>query len=233
MIGRRLLAEGLGAAFLLATIVGSGITAERLAGGNEALALLGNTLPTGAMLAVLITIFAPVSGAHLNPVMTVALALRGEFAWSEVAPYIGCQVIGALVGVAAAHAMFGTALFDPSTIIRSGTGQWLGEGMATFGLVLTVLACVSQRSVATPWLVGLYITAAYWVTSSTSFANPAGTIGRALSDTFAGIAPASVPGFLAAQVVGMLLAVLIARQLWGSTRAFEYRLAPNGERHAE
>jgi glycerol uptake facilitator-like aquaporin len=207
--------------------------AERLAGGNEALALLGNTVPTGAMLAVLITIFAPVSGAHFNPLVTTAFALRGEFDWRLVAPYLASQVIGGVMGVAVAHAMFSAALFEPSSTIRSGFGQWLGEGVATFGLVLTVLARVSQRSTATPWLVGLYITAAYWFTSSTSFANPAVTIARALSNSFAGIAPPSVPAFIAAQVIGMLLGLVVARQFWGGIQEPKGRPALQGERHAE
>ena len=165
--------------------------------------------------------------------MTVAFALRGEFPWRSVAPYIASQTVGALVGVAVAHTMFELPAFEASTTVRGGASQWLGEVVATFGLILTILACVSQRSAATPWLVGLYITAAYWFTSSTSFANPAVTIARALSDTFSGIAPAGVPAFIAAQAVGMLLALAIARQLWSGAGLAEPTLVLHGERHAE
>jgi glycerol uptake facilitator-like aquaporin len=187
--------------------------AERLSGGNEALALLGNTLPTGAILAVLITILAPASGAHLNPAVTLAFAIRREFPWRMTGPYILVQISGAVVGVVVAHGMFETSLAF-SASVRNGPGQWLAEAVATFGLVLTVLGCAARSPSATAYAVGLYITAAYWFTSSTSFANPAVTIARTFSDTFAGIAPADVPMFVAAQIVGMLFAVLTAHQLW-------------------
>ena len=211
---RRLCAEVLGTAFLLATVIGSGVMAERLSGGNVALALLGNTLPTGAILVVLILIFGPVSGAHFNPAVTIAVALRGGFSWSEVAAYILAQVAGAIAGVFAAHAMFDLPILQIATHARVGLSQGFAEVVATFGLVLTIFGCVSRAPAAVPYAVGLYITAAYWFTASTSFANPAVTLARALSDTFAGIAPAGVPAFILAQLIGALLAVAAARQLW-------------------
>jgi len=192
---RRLFAEWLGTAFLLATVVGSGIMAEKLAGGNGAIALLCNTLPTGAILVVLILVFGPLSGAHLNPAVTAAFALRGTLTWPMAATYIAAQVFGAIVGAWLAHLMFELPLWQLSTTARTGTGQWLAEGVATFGLVLTIFGCVSQRPDTVPYAVGLYITAAYWFTASTSFANPAVTVARSLSDTFAGIAHGGVgPG---------------------------------------
>ncbi|MCC7347719.1 MAG: aquaporin family protein [Variibacter sp.] len=211
---RRLAAEGLGAAFLLATVVGSGIMAERLAGGSKALALLGNTLPTGAILVVLILIFGPVSGAHFNPAVSVASLLRREMPAGEAAAYVGAQCVGAFVGVWAAHGMFDLALLQVSTTPRTGPAQWFAEAVATFGLLLTIFGSVSQAPAATPYAVGLYITAAYWFTASTSFANPAVTLARSLTDTFAGIAPASVLAFVCAQTAGMLLAVALAPWLW-------------------
>ncbi len=211
---RALAAEGLGTAFLLATVVGSGIMAERLAGGNGALALLGNTIPTGAILVVLILVFGPLSGAHFNPAVSLAFALRGQFPWNAVAPYIAVQIAGAILGAWAAHLMFDLPILQLSTKLRSGTGQWFAEAIATFGLVLTIFGCVARTPAATPYAVGLYITAAYWFTASTSFANPAVTIARALSDTFAGIAPASAPAFIAAQLAGALAAVSVAGWLW-------------------
>jgi len=213
-LSRRLCAESLGTAFLLATVIGSGVMGERLAGGNAALALLGNTLPTGAILVVLILIFGPVSGAHFNPAVTLAAALRGGFAWSEVAAYIAAQVAGAIVGVLAAHAMFDLPILQVSTHARAGLAQGFAEVVTTFGLLLTIFGCVARSPAAVPYAVGLYITAAYWFTASTSFANPAVTVARALSDTFAGIAPAGVPAFILAQLIGALLAVAAARQLW-------------------
>jgi glycerol uptake facilitator-like aquaporin len=216
---RRLFAEALGAALLLATVIGSGIMGERLAGGNVALALLGNTLPTGAILVVLILIFGPVSGAHFNPAVTVAVALRRAFAWREVAPYIAAQVAGALVGALAAHAMFDLPLLQISQHVRSGPGQWLAEAVATFGLLIAIFGCVARAPQAVAYAVGLYITAAYWFTASTSFANPAVTIARAFSDTFAGIAPAGVPGFIVAQGIGMIAALAAARVLWPGEKA--------------
>jgi glycerol uptake facilitator-like aquaporin len=211
---RALAAEGLGTAFLLATVVGSGIMAERLSGGNGALALLGNTIPTGAILVVLILVFGPLSGAHFNPAVSLAFAVRGKFPWNAVAPYIAVQIAGAVLGAWAAHLMFDLPILQLSTKVRSGTGQWFAEAVATFGLVLTIFGCVARTPAATPYAVGLYITAAYWFTASTSFANPAVTIARALSDTFAGIAPGSAPAFIAAQFAGALAAVSVARWLW-------------------
>lgn len=213
-LSRRLFAEALGTALLLATVVGSGIMAEKLSGGNVAIALLGNTLPTGAILVVLILIFAPLSGAHFNPAVSLAFALRGEFDWRDLAPYIAVQIAGGIAGVFAAHAMFDLPILQFSAHVRSGPPQWFAESIATFGLLLTILGCVAKAPQAVPVAVGLYITAAYWFTASTSFANPAVTIARALSDTFAGIAPAGVVAFIAAQVVGMLAALAAGRLLW-------------------
>jgi glycerol uptake facilitator-like aquaporin len=211
---RELTAEAVGTAFLLAAVVGSGIMAEKLSGGNQALALLCNTLPTGAILAVLILIFAPISGAHFNPAVSLAFALRGQLPWGSAAAYIGAQVLGGVIGVWLAHLMFELPLWQLSVTARAGPGQWLAEGIATFGLLLTIFGCAAQRPDAVPYAVGLYITAAYWFTASTSFANPAVTIARSLSDTFAGIAPAGVAAFIAAQLVGMLAAVLLSRWIW-------------------
>jgi glycerol uptake facilitator-like aquaporin len=211
---QRAFCEWLGTAFLLAAVVGSGIMAERLAGGNGAIALLCNTLPTGAMLVVLILVFGPLSGAHLNPAVSIGFALRGELAWPAAAIYVAAQVFGAAIGVWAAHLMFELPVWQFSVTARTGSGQWLAEAVATFGLLLTVLGCVSQRSDAVPYAVGLYITAAYWFTASTSFANPAVTIARSLSDTFAGIAPTGVPAFIVAQLAGMLAAIALSRWLW-------------------
>lgn len=213
-LSRRLFAEALGSAFLLAAVVGSGIMAEKLSGGNVAIALLGNTLPTGAILVVLILIFGPLSGAHFNPAVSLAFALRGEFARRTLAPYIAAQIVGGVLGVFAAHAMFELPILQFSAHVRSGPAQWFAEAVATFGLLLTIFGCVTKAPQAVPYAVGLYITAAYWFTASTSFANPAVTIARGLSDTFAGIAPAGVPAFIAAQLVGMLAAVAAGRLLW-------------------
>jgi glycerol uptake facilitator-like aquaporin len=213
---QRALAEALGTAFLLATVVGSGIMAERLAGGNVALALLCNSIATGAILAVLILMFASVSGAHFNPAVSLAFALRDELPWPTSAVYIGCQIGGGVLGVWAAHLMFDLPVLQFSVKLRTGLGQWFAEGVATFGLVLTILGCVARAPAAVPYAVGLYITAAYWFTASTSFANPAVTLARSLSDTFAGIAPGGVAAFIAAQLAGMAAAVLIARVIWQS-----------------
>ena len=213
---RAIAAEWLGTAFLLAAVVGSGIMAERLAGGNVAIALLGNTIPTGAILVVLILIFGPVSGAHFNPAVTLAFAFRGELPWVRAGLYIAAQIVGAIAGVWAAHAMFELPLWQMSTTQRFGGGQWLAEAVATFGLLLTIFGCVARNPGAVPYAVGLYITSAYWFTASTSFANPAVTIARSLSDTFAGIAPAGAPGFILAQLAGMLAGVTLARWLWSS-----------------
>lgn len=213
-MAQRLCAEALGTAFLLAAVIGSGVMAQKLSGGNQALALLGNTLPTGAMLAVLILIFGPVSGAHFNPAVSVGFALRRDLSWPDAAAYIAVQVVGGLVGVWAAHVMFDLSVWQISTTTRTGFGQWAAEFVAAFGLVLTIFGCVARAPGAVAYAVGLYITAAYWFTSSTSFANPAVTLARSLSDTFAGIAPADVLPFVVAQLIGALTAVALARWLW-------------------
>lgn len=207
---RALQAEALGSLLLFATVIGSGIMAERLAAGNVAIALLGNTLATGAILYVLITMFGPVSGAHFNPAVTLVMRLRGRLTTRLALGYAAAQVIGGIIGVWLAHAMFDVPVFELSTKVRGGTGQLIGEAVATFGLLLTILGTSQMRPAAVPASVGLYITAAYWFTSSTSFANPAITIARSLSDSFAGIAPASVPAFIAAQIAGALAAHLVA-----------------------
>jgi glycerol uptake facilitator-like aquaporin len=213
-LAQRLFSEWLGTAFLLAAVVGSGIMAAKLAGGNIAVALLCNTLATGAILVVLIAVFGPVSGAHFNPAVSLAFALRAGLPWQEAALYIAAQVVGGIVGVWAAHLMFELPLWQFSMTSRTGFGQWLAEAVATFGLVLTIFGCVARAPSAVPFAVGLYITSAYWFTASTSFANPAVTIARSLSDTFAGIAPAGVLAFIVAQLVGMLVAVAVAAWLW-------------------
>jgi glycerol uptake facilitator-like aquaporin len=205
---RKLIAEWLGTFSLLATVVGSGIMAERLADGNNAIALLGNTIPTGAILVVLITVFGPISGAHFNPAVTLSFLLRREIEPRAAALFIAAQVFGGIVGVFAAQIMFDLPLIDPSATVRSGVGQWTGEFVATFGLVGTILACLKARPDAVPMAVGLYITAAYWFTSSTSFANPAVTIARGFSDTFAGIAPSNVAAFVGVQIVAAVLSTL-------------------------
>jgi glycerol uptake facilitator-like aquaporin len=212
-LSRRLFAEALGTGFLLATVVGSGIMGETLSGGNVALALLGNTLATGAILVVLILIFGPVSGAHFNPAVSIAFAWRGELKRNELALYIVAQIIGGVLGVFAAHAMFALPILQFSMHVRSGPPQWLAETVATLGLLLTIFGCGARAPQAVSFAVGLYITAAYWFTASTSFANPAVTIARALSDTFAGIRAADVPEFVAAQVVGAAAATATARWL--------------------
>ena len=210
---RRLGAEALGTALLLAVVVGSGIMGERLAGGNGAIALLGNTLATGAGLVVLITVFAPISGAHFNPVVTLVFALRGEIGRGAAIAYAAAQTLGAILGVWVAHLMFAEPVFQVSAKLRDGPAQAFAEAVASFGLLLTILGSLRARAEATPMMVGLYITAAYWFTASTSFANPAVTIARSLSDTFAGIAPASVLAFIAAQVIGALAAAWLLRWL--------------------
>lgn len=207
---RALLAEVLGSLLLFATVIGSGVMAERLAGGNVAIALLGNTLATGAILFVLITIFGPVSGAHLNPAVTMVMRLRGHLTTRMAIAYVVAQLAGGILGVWLAHAMFDVPIIELSTKARGGVGQLIGEGVATFGLLLTILGTTQVRPMAVAASVALYITAAYWFTSSTSFANPAITVARSLSDTFAGIAPACVPAFIAAQIVGALAAYLVA-----------------------
>ena len=206
---RRLAAEALGTGILVATVVGSGIMADRLT-GDVALALLGNTLPTGAILVVLIAILGPLSGAHFNPAVTLVFALRREMNASEAFAYTAAQVAGGIAGTLLAHAMFELPIWQASSTVRSGGAQWLAEGVAAFGLVFTILAGLRFRSDAIPWLVGLYITAAYWFTASTSFANPAVAIARAFSDTFAGIRPIDVPGFVLAELLGAVLALALA-----------------------
>jgi glycerol uptake facilitator-like aquaporin len=213
-LAQRTAAECLGTAFLLAAVVGSGIMAAKLAGGNGALALLCNTIPTGAILTVLILALGPISGAHFNPAVTVAMALRGELAARSTAIYIAAQVIGGIVGVWAAHLMFELPVWQVAVTARTGAGQWFAEAIATFGLVLTIVGCSVGTPSAVAYAVGLYITAAYWFTASTSFANPAVTIARSLSDTFAGIAPAGIIPFIAAQFVGMFAAVVLGHWLW-------------------
>jgi len=213
-LARRLLAESLGTGFLLATVVGSGVMGANLAGGNVALALLGDTLPTGAMLVVLILIFGPVSGAHMNPAVSLAFALRRELSWRDLIFYVGAQLGGAIAGVWVAHLMFALPLWQISTHVRSGPSLWMSESVATFGLMLTIFGCAARAPEAAPYAVGLYITAAYWFTASTSFANPAVTIARALSDTFAGIAPSSVAAFILAQLTGTVAALALGPWLW-------------------
>ena len=214
LLPRRLLAEALGTAILVATVVGSGIMAQRLAGGNQAVALLGNTIPTGAILVVIITIFGPISGAHFNPAVSLVFAARGEFPWREVIPYIIVQCAGGVGGTVVAHLMFDLPPLMIGTTARSGPSQWLAEMVATFALVLTILGGLRYAAQAIPWLVGLVITAAYWFTSSTSFANPAVTLARGFTTTFAGIAINHVPAFIAAQIVGAFIALLLSAVLF-------------------
>jgi len=208
-LSRRLAAEALGSGLLLAVVVGSGIMGQRLAGGNVALALLGNTLATGAALVVLVTVFGPVSGAHFNPAVTLVAALRRDLPWRAALAYSPAQLAGAILGVWCAHAMFGEAIWQVSTKPRLGVAQAFAEFIATFGLLATILGTVRFRPDFTAVAVGLYITAAYWFTASTSFANPAVTIARSLSDTFAGIAPSGVPAFILAQTAGALVAAAV------------------------
>jgi len=215
-LSQRLGAEILGTAFLVAAVVGSGIMAAKLAGGNAALALLCNTLPTGAILVVLILALGPVSGAHFNPVVTLAFLFRGR---QEAALYAACQIAGGILGVLAVHAMFDLPLWQVSQTVRTGPAQWLAEAVATFGLVLTIFCCLRAARDAIAYAVGLYITSAYWFTASTSFANPAVTIARSLSDTFAGIAPAAVAAFIAAQIAGGIMGLFVAGMLFRSHAA--------------
>ncbi len=212
-LARRALAEALGTAFLLAVVIGSGIMGEKLAGGNVAIALLANTLATGAGLVALILTFGPISGAHFNPAVTLADASQGGLRWREVPVYVVSQVFGAFGGVAVAHVMFQKPVFFASTHDRAGPAQMVSELVATFGLLSVIWGCARRRSAAVPFAVGAYITAAYWFTSSTSFANPAVTLARAASDTFAGIRPADVPGFIVAQLLGAAAATATFRWL--------------------
>jgi glycerol uptake facilitator-like aquaporin len=206
---RRLAAEALGTAVLVATVVGSGIMADRLS-DDAAVSLIGNTLPTGAILVVLIATLGPISGAHFNPAVTLVFALRREIEANATLAYMAAQLIGGVAGTFLAHAMFELPILQLSTTVRTGAGQWIAEAVASFGLVFTILAGLRFRADAIPWLVGLYITAAYWFTASTSFANPAVAIARALSDTFSGIRLADLPGFVTAELLGALLAMAFA-----------------------
>ncbi|ESX61962.1 aquaporin family protein [Mesorhizobium sp. M0923] len=208
-LSRRLVAEALGTALLVATVVGSGIMADRLS-NDVAVSLLGNTLPTGAILVVLIAIFGPISGAHFNPAVTLVFALRREIETNAALAYVAAQIAGGIAGTFLAHAMFELPILEVSATVRTGGGQWIAELVAAFGLVFTILAGLRSRPDSIPWLVGLYITAAYWFTASTSFANPAVAIARAFSNTFAGIRPADLPGFIAAELLGALLAMGLA-----------------------
>ncbi|HYA64279.1 MAG TPA: MIP/aquaporin family protein [Candidatus Sulfotelmatobacter sp.] len=222
----RIAAEFLGSTFLLAAVVGSGIMGERLAGGNVALALLANSVATGAALVALILVFGSISGAHFNPLVTLVEAIQGRTAWRDVAAYMAAQIAGAFGGVAAAHLMFNLPIFFASRHARNGFGLWCGEFVATLGLLLVIWGCSRARSSATPFAVGAYIAAAYWFTSSTSFANPAVTVARAASDTFAGIRPADVPGFIGAQLAGTLVATILFHWLAPT------RVDPKGERNS-
>ena len=213
-LAKRLSAEALGSFFLFMTVIGSGIMAERLAGGNVAIALLGNTMATGAMLFVLIAMLGPISGAHFNPAVTLVMAARRALATRDVMPYIVVQLLGGLLGAWTAHLMFDLPILQFSLKVRTGIGQWTGEFVATFGLILTILGTLKHRPNAVPATVALYITAAYWFTSSTSFANPAITIVRSLSNSFAGIAPPDVPMFILAQLLGAAAAALVGAQLF-------------------
>jgi len=210
---RRVTAEALGTMLLLAMVVGSGIMGDRLAAGNTAVALLANTLATGTGLAVLILIFGPISGAHFNPAVTLSLAWERSLPWREVPAYVAAQIAGGFAGVAAADFMFDLPLFFASTHIRTGASQWFSEFVATFGLMAIILGCVRQRPAAVPWAVGAYITAAYWFTASTSFANPAVTLARSATNTFAGIRPDDAPAFIAAQLLGAIAATVLFRWL--------------------
>jgi glycerol uptake facilitator-like aquaporin len=213
-LSRRLAAEGIGSFFLFATVIGSGIMAEHLSAGNDGVALLGNTLATAAMLFVLITMLGPISGAHMNPAVTLVAAFRGELAWTDATFYALAQLACGIMGAFAAHAMFDLPMLQLSVKARTGLGQWLGETIATFGLVLTIIGTVRHRPTWVPATVALYITAAYWFTSSTSFANPAITIARSLSNSFSGIAPDSVPSFVAAQLLGAIVGAVVGRPMF-------------------
>ena len=215
-LSRRLVAEALGTAVLVATVVGSGIMAETLT-KDVALALLGNTIPTGAILVVLITILGPISGAHFNPAVTLVFWLRRELSPREAAGYVGAQLVGGVIGTMLAHAMFALPLLDASLKVRTGGAQWLAEAIAAFGLVVTILAGIRFARASVPWLVGLYITAAYWFTSSTSFANPAVAVARSMTNTFSGIRPVDLPGFIAAELAGAVVALILMSWLLRET----------------
>ena len=217
-LSRRLTAEAIGAFFLFAAVIGSGVMAEALAGGNVAVALLGNTMATGAMLFVLVTMLGPISGAHFNPAVTLVMAARRALPWRDVAPYLAAQLGGGILGAWAAHLMFDLPILQASAKARVGIGQWSGEAIATFGLILTIIGTVRHRPAWVPVSVALYISSAYWFTSSTSFANPAITIVRSLSDSFAGIAPRDVPLFVVAQLIGALAGMIVGGRLFGDDR---------------
>ncbi|MQW87018.1 aquaporin [Sinorhizobium saheli] len=224
---RRLAAEALGTALLVATVVGSGIMSDRLS-EDVAVSLLGNTIPAGAILVVLISILGPISGAHFNPAVTMVFAARREIEPSEAVLYVLTQIAGGTAGTLIAHAMFDLQLFQVSETVRTGTGQWIAEAVATFGLVLTILTGLRFRADAIPWLVGLYITAAYWFTASTSFANPAVAIARALSNTFSGIRPTDVPGFIVAEVLGALVAAAVVGWMFAERSAANFPITVKG-----
>lgn len=223
-LSRRLAAEALGSLLLAAAVIGSGVMAERLAGGNAAIALLTNTGATVAVLATLIALLAPVSGAHFNPAVSLIEALRGSLPWRDAGVYAVVQVLGCCLGAVLAHAMFDLPWLQSSTHVRSGAGQWLAEAVATFGLILVVLG--HRRPQGAAWMIAAWIGAAYWFTASTSFANPALTIARSLSDTFSGIRPADVPAFMLAQIAGAIAALLVARRLFAAVRPSESADAP-------
>jgi glycerol uptake facilitator-like aquaporin len=223
-LSRRFAAEFLGTGLLVAAVVGSGIMAASLT-QDGALALLANTLPTGAILIVLITILGPISGAHLNPAVSLVFALRRELPFGALGLYVGAQIVGAVMGTLIAHAMFALPLIELSQKVRTGPAQWLAEGVATFGLVAVILGGIRTQRGAVPWLVGLYITAAYWFTASTSFANPAVTIARSLTDSFSGIRPVDTPAFIAAQLSGALIALLLAGWLWADSTRKKHSLS--------
>ena len=219
---RRLFAEALGTAFLLAGVVGSGIMGETLAAGDVAVALLANSVATGAILVVLILVFGPISGAHFNPAVTLAFTLSGRLSRGEAGPYVAAQVVGGLIGVSVANLMFGEPLIAAATTVRTGAPLWLGEFVATIGLIGTIFGCLRARPEAVPYAVGLFITAGYWFTSSTSFANPTVTLARAFTDTFTGIRPVDVPAFMIVQLVGAVLVTMAFRSLLGTaTRTAE------------
>jgi glycerol uptake facilitator-like aquaporin len=223
---QRIGAEFIGSAMLLATVIGSGIMGERLAGGNVAIALLGNTIPTGAILVVLITMLGPISGAHFNPAVTVVFAIKGELSGSEGLGYVAAQVLGGIIGVLAAHAMFDETLVQIASKVRAGPSQLFSEWMAAFGLVMTILLTLRASAAAVATSVGLYITAAYWFTASTSFANPAVTVARAFSNTFAGIRPQDVTPFIIAQLIGAITAVYVCRWLLAEPARTAARASP-------
>lgn len=220
-LSRRLFAEALGTALLVAAVIGSGIMGEQLAAGNAAIALLGNTIATGAMLVVLILVFGPVSGAHFNPVVSLSFALQRQMKWSDCLSYAAVQIMGGIAGAVLAHIMFNMPLIQTSSHVRTGIGVWTGELVASFGLLATIIGCLRSRPDAIPYAVGLFIVAGYWFTSSTSFANPAVTIARSLTDTFAGITPNDVPAFIAAQIAGSIAATFVFRWLWNSSATCE------------